>query len=103
MPSLRVIMKRLTSVILALSASAVHGRAEQPFADISARLTSYLQRRSDGSTFSGVAYVRQHEKTLVRAGFGKADIELDVPNTPELIYRIGSLTKPFTAIAVMSL
>ncbi len=41
--------------------------------------------------------------TLLRAGKGLADAELDVPNTPELIYRIGSMTKPFTAMAVMSL
>lgn len=34
---------------------------------------------------------------------GWADAELRVPNTPDLIYRIGSLTKPFTATAVMSL
>jgi CubicO group peptidase (beta-lactamase class C family) len=34
---------------------------------------------------------------------GLAELELSVANAPDLIYRVGSLTKPFTAIVVMTL
>ena len=36
-------------------------------------------------------------------GFGFADLEHDVPATPESVYRIGSITKQFTATMIMQL
>lgn len=36
-------------------------------------------------------------------GFGFADLENEVPAGPETVYRIGSVTKPITAIAVLQL
>ncbi len=51
--------------------------------------------------FSGAALVVHADRVLLRRGFGLADRELGVPNSPELIYRIGSVTKPLTASAVL--
>jgi D-alanyl-D-alanine carboxypeptidase len=39
--------------------------------------------------------------TLVWRGWGKANVELDVPAGPGTVYRIGSVTKQFTAALVM--
>lgn len=36
-------------------------------------------------------------------GFGKANVEMDSPATPQTVYRIGSVTKLFTAAAAMLL
>ena len=36
-------------------------------------------------------------------GFGTADLENSVAATPETVYRIGSISKPITAVAVMQL
>ena len=41
-------------------------------------------------------------KVLVR-GYGFADLELKAPATPATVYRIGSLTKQFTAAAILQL
>ena len=41
--------------------------------------------------------------TLYAKGFGLASLELKVPNAPALVYRIGSVTKQFTAAAIMTL
>jgi D-alanyl-D-alanine carboxypeptidase len=60
-------------------------------------LADYLE----SAGFSGVALVERSGTDLLEAGFGYADIELGVPNAPDLIYRIGSLTKPLTATAVL--
>ena len=43
-----------------------------------------------------VAVVRGSD-TLVSRGYGLADVENDVPATPGTVYRIGSITKQFTA------
>lgn len=41
--------------------------------------------------------------TIVMKGYGLADVENDIPATPETVYRIGSITKQFTSSAVMQL
>ena len=42
-------------------------------------------------------------KTLVAKGYGFADLEHNVPATEHTFYRIASMTKQFTAVAVMQL
>jgi CubicO group peptidase (beta-lactamase class C family) len=42
-------------------------------------------------------------RTVLAKGYGVADLENDVPATPETVYRIGSVTKQFTAAAIMRL
>jgi CubicO group peptidase (beta-lactamase class C family) len=50
-----------------------------------------------------IAVIRAGRDTLVYEGYGKADLENDVPATPATVYRIGSITKQFTAAAVLRL
>ncbi len=45
----------------------------------------------------------QQGKAVFRDGFGMADLELAVPIEADMIFRIGSLTKQFTAVAVFML
>jgi CubicO group peptidase (beta-lactamase class C family) len=47
--------------------------------------------------------VRRGDDVLITKGYGLADIENDVPAGAETVYRIGSITKQFTAAAVMQL
>jgi CubicO group peptidase (beta-lactamase class C family) len=42
-------------------------------------------------------------KVLYRKAFGKANIELDVPMKPEMVFEIGSITKQFTAVSILML
>ena len=45
--------------------------------------------------------VLRDDKLVHAAGYGKASLELDVPATPQTVYRIGSVTKQFTAAAIL--
>ena len=47
--------------------------------------------------------VAKEGKPIYRKAFGKADLELDVKSTPENVYEIGSITKQFTAVAILML
>jgi D-alanyl-D-alanine carboxypeptidase len=47
--------------------------------------------------------VQRGGEVLLARGYGLADIENGVPATPETVYRIGSLTKQFTAASIMQL
>ena len=49
-----------------------------------------------------IAIVKNGRPVLVK-GYGYADLENDVPATPETVYRIGSVTKQFTSAAIMRL
>ena len=51
----------------------------------------------------GVFLVAKDDKPIYRKAFGKANIELAVNMKPENVFQIGSMTKQFTAIAVMML
>ncbi len=42
-------------------------------------------------------------KIILRKGFGMANLELGIPIKPEMVFRIGSITKQFTAVAIMKL
>lgn len=53
--------------------------------------------------FNGSILIARDCKVLLRKGYGKANFKKRISNTPTTIFRIGSLTKQFTAIAVLIL
>jgi CubicO group peptidase (beta-lactamase class C family)/ketosteroid isomerase-like protein len=68
-------------------------------ARVDAYLAPYLARRD----FSGAILIARGDKVLLRKAYGMASYELAVPNTPDTEFRIASLTKTFTAAAVVML
>jgi D-alanyl-D-alanine carboxypeptidase len=53
--------------------------------------------------FSGSVLVADSGQVLFRSAFGLANRELDIPNAHETKFRIGSITKQFTAAAILQL
>lgn len=51
----------------------------------------------------GVFLITRNGKNLYRKAFGKANLELNVDMTPENVFQIGSMTKQFTAVAILML
>ena len=52
----------------------------------------------------GIAVLAMKGDTVIfRNAYGSANLELNVPMRPEMVFRIGSLTKQFTAVAIMML
>jgi len=49
------------------------------------------------------ALVAKNGQIIYRKAFGMADLELNVTMQPEMIFRIGSITKQFTAVAILQL
>jgi D-alanyl-D-alanine carboxypeptidase len=96
----------LPLAILSLIAAPVSARAQSyPSKAVVARIadslaTDFLAKR--GAPGMSIAVVRGRD-TLVMRGWGKADLENDVPATAATVYRIGSVTKQFTSARVMQL
>jgi len=51
----------------------------------------------------GSVLVAKAGEVIFSKGYGYANIAHDVPNTSETVFRLGSLTKQFTAVAVLQL
>ncbi len=49
------------------------------------------------------ALVAKDGQVIYSKAFGMANLELNVPMQPEMVFRIGSITKQFTAIAILQL
>jgi D-alanyl-D-alanine carboxypeptidase len=47
--------------------------------------------------------VQKDGQVLLRKGYGLANIELSVPVEPDMVFRIGSVTKQFTAVSILML
>ena len=53
--------------------------------------------------FMGAVLVAKDGKVLLEKAYGKANLEWDVPNTTDGRFRLGSITKQFTATAILQL
>ncbi len=72
-------------------------------AQLDDRLNEYLRAFVDSGNFSGAVLVAQKGKIILRRGYGMANYELNVPNSPEIRFHIASVSKPFTAAAILQL
>jgi CubicO group peptidase (beta-lactamase class C family) len=57
----------------------------------------------DRAGFSGVVLVEYRGETVISDGYGYSDIAKGRRNTPQTVFDIGSITKQFTAAAIMKL
>lgn len=68
------------------------------------RIDSLAQATLDDGPVASLAIgVKRGDQILLARGYGMADVENGVPATAETVYRIGSVTKQFTAASVMQL
>src|SRR5512147_2098256 len=47
--------------------------------------------------------VQKGGRTIFRKGYGMANIEMGVPVAPDMVFRLGSITKQFTAVSILML
>ncbi|HET7341695.1 MAG TPA: serine hydrolase [Methylomirabilota bacterium] len=67
-------------------------------------LSAWIEAQMAYASFPGVSAGIVHDQELVwAAGFGCADVERNRPATADTLYRIASITKLFTATAIMQL
>lgn len=71
--------------------------------DVAAKADQYLSAWATQGRFSGTVLIAKGDKILLRKGYGMANFEQNVPNTPETVFRIGSITKLYTAFSVLQL
>ena len=100
-------MKRLCALfsllILAFFITPNLSIAQDANTDVSARIDTFLTNMADQDLFSGSVLVARAGEILLSKGYGMANLDWDVPNTADTKFRIGSITKQFTAMSILLL
>lgn len=71
--------------------------------DKAAQINALLQQYADDQQFNGSVLVAEKGKVIFKKGYGLANMEWTIPNTPDTKHRLGSVTKQFTAMAIMQM
>jgi len=95
--------RRLPALLLALAAVPLPVQARQLPADAAQRVDRIFEQWSSVTSPGCAVGVGKGELTVLERAYGMADLEHDVPNTPETIFEGGSVSKQFTAGAVVLL
>src|SRR5215471_10896416 len=95
-------MRRRPLLILSTLALLVscHGSQEEKNR---ARMDAIVRLKADDKDFSGSVLVARGDHIVLNKSYGLANIEWNIPNTPTTKFRIGSITKQFTAAAILLL
>jgi len=67
------------------------------------RMTEVIQAYVSTNKFMGCVLVARGNDVLLNKGYGFANLEWDMPSTPSGKFRLGSITKQFTAASILLL
>jgi D-alanyl-D-alanine carboxypeptidase len=98
-------MRTIFLAIGAWAAASSLCQAEAPPSgpEFDVRAEALINGYVKAGNFSGAVLVARDGEPILREGFGLANREWDIAAAPDTEFRIGSMTKPFTATAIMQL
>ncbi len=91
--------------VAALSLAVFQSVSAQRLSDtqIASEIDKYMKAAVEHERFTGSILVARDGKPILSRGYGLANIEHDIPNTPKTVFRLASVTKQFTAASIMML
>ena len=85
------------------SALATAGNMPLDAASLSAQMEEIIRPQGATEVFMGAVLVAKNNTIILNRGYGSADLEWKIPNSPTTKFRIGSITKQFTAVSILLL
>ena len=82
-------------VLFAFEAGFAQDKAKQ--------IDQLLSKYNEYGQFNGAALVSENGKIILKKGYGFANMEWDIPNQPDTKFRLGSISKQFTALLIVKL
>jgi CubicO group peptidase (beta-lactamase class C family) len=99
-------MKKTTRLVLAVLLSVSFNlnpaRGQSP-GQLTAEFDRIISSEFKAQEPGGVVLVTRRGAVIYKKAFGMANLELDVPMKEEMVFNIASITKQFTAVAVLQL
>ena len=71
--------------------------------DKAKQIDQLLSKYNEYGQFNGSALVSENGKVIFKKGYGFANMEWDIPNQPNTKFRLGSISKQFTALLIVKL
>jgi CubicO group peptidase (beta-lactamase class C family) len=96
-------MSAVWSGLCVLGCAIGIAQSKDDSAPVSARLGEVATSYTPHNAFMGSVLVVNGDQVLLNKGYGSASLEWAIPNSPESKFRLGSLTKQFTATLVLLL
>ncbi|MFP2927393.1 serine hydrolase [Pyxidicoccus sp. 3LG] len=98
------VLPRVLLLLPLLSATVwAEGARVVPKADVVAQVDRVFARFTEPGSPGCAVAVSQGGQTLLERAYGQANLEHDLPNTPSTVFEAGSVSKQFTAAAVLLL
>lgn len=92
-------MKKIVMILLCILTYGISIAQQQ----ITSEIEDYLDRANNLDRFSGVVIVQKGDNQIFKKAYGLAQLEGSVKNTVYTKFNIGSITKQFTATAILKL
>lgn len=97
-------MEKIRHIYILVLAFIICGADTVCAQSLEAKIDSLLLKDFNGKEGpGGVFRVARNGKAIYQKALGKANLELSVDMTPENVFQVGSMTKQFTAIAILIL
>lgn len=98
-------LKASGALLLALALFTLPARAAGPVStsDLAAYADKLLASVYPADQPGAAVLVQKDGQAVLRKGYGMANLELGIPVTPENVFEVGSITKQFTAAAILLL
>jgi len=96
-------MRRGLPILIGLLAASALVAAPSPTAHdakLAAAVDAYLRPLIDLDLFQGAVLIARGDRVVFEKAYGFANLELGVRNTTSQVFRIASLSKPFTEVAL---
>ena len=71
--------------------------------DMEKQIDQIMNDQYQKENYGATVLIANKDEVLYRKAFGKANVELNVDMIPENVFEIGSITKQFTAVAILML
>ena len=95
-------MQKFHRIALALAPAAMLTFSPLAAQD-AGRMNKAVAEQADEKKYMGTALVAIGDEVLLDKGYGSANLEWDIANTPDTKFRLGSITKQFTAVSILLL
>jgi CubicO group peptidase (beta-lactamase class C family) len=66
-------------------------------------IDQFISRYHELGLFNGSALIADHGQVVIKKGYGLANMEWNIRNAPDTKFRLGSVTKQFTATLILQL
>lgn len=89
-------------ILITTTLITINAQTKEKNLSIKERIDSYLSK-GERNGFSGAVLIAQKGTIILNKGYGLASREKSIANTPNTVFSTGSVTKQFTATAILKL